>query len=261
MILLIDSGNSRLKLGWLDPRTGAREPEPVAFDNLDLRALGAWLQSLAQPPTRAIGVNVAGPARGEAIAAALAGCGITWMRPRREALGMTNAYRNQAQLGADRWAAMLGLRMRLPAGHPPALLASFGTATTLDTLGPDNEFAGGLILPGPAMMRGSLVHGTANLPLAEGPVTPYPTETHEAIATGIAAAQAGALVRQWLAGHDRYGQAPEVYVAGGGWAEVRPEIERLLLLVGASRGAAPRPIILQAPVLDGLAALAADGSN
>lgn len=47
---------------------------------------------------------------------------------------MTNAYRNQAQLGADRWAAMLGLRMRLPAGHPPALLASFGTATTLDTL-------------------------------------------------------------------------------------------------------------------------------
>lgn len=63
MILLIDSGNSRLKLGWLDPRTGAREPEPVAFDNLDLRALGAWLQALADKPTRAIGVNVAGPAR------------------------------------------------------------------------------------------------------------------------------------------------------------------------------------------------------
>ncbi|AZY51174.1 type III pantothenate kinase [Bordetella avium] len=256
MMLLIDSGNSRLKLGWL--RSGAREPEPAAFDNLDLQALASWLQTLRPRPTRAIGVNVAGQARGEAIAAILAqcGCSIEWMRPRREVLGMTNAYRNQAQLGADRWAAMLGLRMRLPEGHPPALLASFGTATTLDTLGPDNEFAGGLILPGPTMMRGALVHGTANLPLAEGPVTLYPTETHEAIATGIAAAQAGALARQWLAGQERYGQPPEVYVAGGGWTEVRPEIERLLQLVGAPFGVAPVPVILQTPVLDGLAALA-----
>ncbi|AHV91188.1 type III pantothenate kinase [Bordetella holmesii] len=257
MILLIDSGNSRLKLGWLHLDSGAREPEPVAFDNLDLQALGAWLQTLRHKPVRAIGVNVAGAQRGAAIAAAMKGCAIEWKRPQRDVLGMTNAYRHQDQLGADRWAAMLGLHMRLPAGHPPALLASFGTATTLDTLGPDNEFAGGLILPGPAMMRGSLVHGTANLPLAEGPVTPYPTETHEAIATGIAAAQAGALVRQWLAGHARYGKAPEVYVAGGGWTEVQPEIERLLRLVGASLGAVSTPTFLKAPVLDGLAALAA----
>ncbi|OZI72143.1 type III pantothenate kinase [Bordetella genomosp. 12] len=261
MILLIDSGNSRLKLGWLDPQSGAREPAPVAFDNLDLQALGAWLQTLERQPSRAIGVNVAGAQRGAAIAAALNGCPIEWMRPRNEALGMINAYRNQEQLGADRWAAMLGLRMRLPENHPPALLASFGTATTLDTLSPDNAFAGGLILPGPAMMRGALVHGTANLPLAEGPVTLYPTDTHEAIATGIAAAQAGALVRQWLAGHQRYGEVPEVYVAGGGWTEVQPEIERLLQLVGAGLGAAPAPVFLRAPVLDGLAALAADRAH
>ncbi|PAX96929.1 hypothetical protein CKW48_13560 [Bordetella pertussis] len=36
-------------------------------------------------------------------------------------------------------------------------MASFGTATTLDTIGPDNVFPGGLILPGPAMMRARAV--------------------------------------------------------------------------------------------------------
>ena len=42
-----------------------------------------------------------------------------------------------------------GVLSRLPGAHPPFLLASFGTATTIDTVGPDNVFAGGLILPGP----------------------------------------------------------------------------------------------------------------
>ena len=63
---------------------------------------------------------------------------------------------------------------RLPGAHPPFLLASFGTATTIDTVGPDNVFAGGLILPGPAMMRNALAHGTANLPVADGASSPIP---------------------------------------------------------------------------------------
>ena len=61
--------------------------------------------------------------------------------------GTDQRYRQPAQLGSDRWAAA-GV-CRLPGAHPPFLLASFGTATTIDTVGPDNVFAGGLILPGP----------------------------------------------------------------------------------------------------------------
>lgn len=258
MMLLIDSGNSRLKLGWLDPATGAREPAAAAFDNLDLHALAPWLATLDTRPTRALGVNVAGQARGDDIAALLAehGCTVHWARPRHTALGMACAYRDPLQLGADRWAAMLGLKASLAPGHGPALLASFGTATTLDTLGPDDSFAGGLILPGPAMMRASLARGTANLPLAQGPLSAFPTDTHEAISSGVAAAQAGALVRQWLAGRQRYGQPPAIYVSGGGWHEVQPEIEHLLAQLDRGPQAAPRPIALHAPVLDGLAALA-----
>ena len=74
--------------------------------------------------------------------------------------------------------------------------------------------------------------GTANLPIANGQVVAYPVDTHEAIASGIAAAQAGAVVRQWLAGRQRYGQTPQIYAAGGGWPEVHQEIERLLADAG-----------------------------
>ncbi|CPQ57607.1 type III pantothenate kinase [Bordetella pertussis] len=264
MIILIDSGNSRLKVGWFDPDApqAAREPAPVAFDNLDLDALGRWLATLPRRPQRALGVNVAGLARGEAIAATLraGGCDIRWLRAQPLAMGLRNGYRNPDQLGADRWACMVGVLARQPSVHPPLLVASFGTATTLDTIGPDNVFPGGLILPGPAMMRGALAYGTAHLPLADGLVADYPIDTHQAIASGIAAAQAGAIVRQWLGGRQRYGQAPEIYVAGGGWPEVRQEAERLLAVTGAAFGATPQPTYLDSPVLDGLAALAAQGA-
>jgi len=258
MIVLLDSGNSRLKAGWLRLVDGrpVREPAAAVFDKPDPETLDAWLASLPEPPHAAVGVNVAGPARGMAIEAALQarGCSLSWKLAEIRTLDLVNAYATPTQLGPDRWASLLGARARLPHAHPPFILASFGTATTIDTVGPDGVFPGGMILPGPALMRTSLATGTAQLPQASGRVVPYPTDTHQAIATGVAAAQAGALLRQWLAGLERYGVAPEIYVAGGGWPDVRDEVERLLRQVGTAYAATPRPTYLESPVLDGLAA-------
>ena len=254
MIILIDSGNSRLKVGWLDARA-QREPAAVVFDNMDLDALGDWLVTLPRPPRLALGVNVAGTQRGAAIHAALQrhGCQVNWIPAQASTQNLINSYARPEQLGADRWVSMLGVLARLPDAHPPFILACFGTATTIDTVGADHVFAGGLILPGPVMMRQALVEGTANLPLAEGPAVAYPTDTHAAISSGVAAAQAGAVVRQWLMGRQHYGCAPDIYVAGGGWPEIEQETRRLL----ATAGAAPEPIYIDRPVLDGLAWLAA----
>lgn len=142
--------------------------------------------------------------------------------------------------------------------RPPLILASFGTATTIDTLGPDLVFRGGLIFPGPALMRSSLARGTANLPEADGDTAPYPVHTHQAISTGIAAAQAGAVLRQWLAGLDHYGEPPVLYSAGGGWPVVKDETAALLARTRERLGLTPAPIVwLPTPVLDGLALLAA----
>src|SRR3546814_8457691 len=86
-------------------------------------------------------------------------------------------------------------------------------------------FYGGLILPGPALMRSALATGTANLPEANAPSAAYPTHTHPAISSGIAAAQAGALLRQWREGIERFGQAPQVYSTGGAWPMVEQEVQ------------------------------------
>src|SRR5690606_16857825 len=107
-----------------------------------------------------------------------------WVVPASQALGVSNGYREPERLGADRWAALLGLagheQARGAETHSPAcaLLAIFGTATTVDTLRPVRaagggkadavfEFPGGLIFPGPEMMLSSLSTGTANLPRAQ----------------------------------------------------------------------------------------------
>jgi len=257
MILLIDSGNSRLKAGLLPDGAQRRLPATTVLDNADPQALTDWLQALPTKPTRAVGVNVAGAARGEAVARIVdhaCGCDTEWLTPQPKTLGLHNSYDLPEQLGPDRWAAMLGVLSSLPAVHPPFIVASFGTATTLDTVSGDNVFLGGLILPGPAMMRASLARGTANLPMVHGAATTYPTNTQQAIASGVAAAQAGAVVRQWLAARTRFGATPDIYVTGGGWPEVRTEVETLLSQAGAARSVPTGPVYVESPVLDGLGA-------
>lgn len=257
MILLIDAGNSRLKAGLLPANAQRRLPDTKAFDHAGPQALADWLHALPAAPTRAVGVNVAGAERGDAIARLVeqaCGCSIEWLRAEKQTLDLRNGYDRPEQLGVDRWAAMLGVLASLPASHPPFMVASFGTATTLDTVSGDNLFLGGLILPGPAMMRAALARGTANLPMAQGAATAYPTDTDQAIATGVAAAQAGAVVRQWLAARTHLGIAPDLYVTGGGWPEVRTEVQALLSQAGAARSVPTGPVYIESPVLDGLAA-------
>lgn len=260
MILLIDIGNTRVKLGWLDPATGRRETDPLAVAHGGIvPRVGEWLASLPEAPSHAIGTSVGKPdsvAQVETVLRAH-GCAVQWQRAAADALGLKNSYTQPGQLGADRWVAMLGLLTHLPAAHGPAMLVSAGTATTIDTIGPDNAFAGGLILPGPALMLESLARNTANLPLADAAPVPYPTDTHQAIATGVAAAQAGAVLRQWLAGLARYGAAPELHVTGGGWPLVAAEVRRLLDDAARLRGLSVAIIHERDRlVLDGLAALA-----
>ncbi len=260
MIVLLDIGNTRVKLGWQHPGIG-REPSIHAIALNPLEALAAqlrtWLAALPVQPTAAHGVNVAGTVVAKIIEQTFleAGCPIQWLVSGAKALGVRNAYNRPEQLGADRWAALLGLAQyaqaaALPAvgQHPPCVLATFGTATTIDTLGPGQVFEGGLILPGPALMRQSLAQGTANLPLASGAGNDFPKDTLQAISTGVVAAQAGAVWRQCQVAEKHYGCAPVLFVSGGGWPEVEAEVRKLLGHLKIR--------FLANPVLDGLARVA-----
>lgn len=250
MIVLLDVGNSRIKLGWHHPAMGREAAvHAMAFSPLAQlpEALRKWLSTLPVQPREARGVNVAGHVVAQLIEQALAeaGCPIQWILPTTEHLGVRNAYDKPAQLGADRWAALLGLAGHFHESQAPLVLATFGTATTIDTLSPDKVFKGGLILPGPALMRQSLAQGTANLPLASGATTEYPTHTLQAIATGVVAAQAGAVWRQCDIAQKHFGAAPLLCVSGGGWPEVEAEVRRML--------AGLKIEFIANPVLDGLA--------
>ena len=250
MLILLDVGNSRVKLGWQHPSIG-REPavHVVTLNPLAQlsKQLEAWINSLPVRPVAARGVNVAGTVVAELIESVMvqAGCAMQWLQPTASLFGVQNRYENPQQLGADRWAALIGLAGHFEQSHPPLVLATFGTATTIDTLGPDKVFEGGLILPGPALMRQSLAQGTANLPLASGAANDYPRHTLAAISTGVVAAQAGAVWRQCSVARRRYRTPPLLCVSGGGWPEVEAEVRQLMDSLEIR--------FLPNPVLDGLA--------
>jgi type III pantothenate kinase len=116
-----------------------------------------------------------------------------WVIPRDEQCGVRNGYRNPAQLGSDRWAALIGARALN--GGRAVLVVCCGTATTVDLLTAHGQFVGGCIMPGVGTMLRSLHEKTAALPDADGVYTEYPTQTVDAIVSGCQHAQAGAVER------------------------------------------------------------------
>jgi len=75
------------------------------------------------------------------------------------------------------------------------VVASFGTAITIDCVNGEGVFMGGAILPGLAMQARSLSEGTASLPLVSihEPRGVYGANTEEAICNGVVFGVVGAL--------------------------------------------------------------------
>ena len=264
MVLLIDAGNSRVKFGWLRLDSARREGRPLALAHAELDRLAPWLAGLPDRPRAAVGVNVAGDTIAAVIEEALSAAGVScaWLASTAKAAGITNLYDAPTQLGADRWISLIGLGSHTDG---PALLASFGTATTVDMLGAVSEgaqgrrFEGGIILPGPELMRRSLANGTAGLPYAEGNTSHFPRHTHAAITSGIAAAQAGAVLGQWRHAVETFGVAPDLYCTGGGWELVADAVDAALVRAQSDLKLPVKPLQwLGTPVLDGLAVMAKD---
>src|SRR5436190_10115346 len=120
------------------------------------------------------------------------GLALTVVRSQAEQLGVANGYRDPAQLGSDRWAALIAAN-RVGPGHK--LVVNAGTALTIDALTAEGRFLGGVIVPGPALMRHSLDRGTAGLRLTEGACAEFPQSTPDAITSGAIQACSGAVER------------------------------------------------------------------
>ncbi|MDD3676262.1 MAG: type III pantothenate kinase [Thauera propionica] len=193
MILLIDAGNTRIKWRLLADASAPAALDEGALGHDGIDALGQ-LRTRHPGPLRVVGSNVAGTDVADRITAALAVNAVEWLCPTQHACGVRNLYDIPGQLGADRWAALIGAHHT----HAQAcLVVTAGTATTADLLSADGDFLGGLILPGVDLMQASLARGTAQLPLAEGRFVPQPRCTVDAIRSGCLHAQAGAIERMF----------------------------------------------------------------
>jgi len=198
-MLLVDAGNTRVK--WAIAQEGAAAGDwlahgAVAHAELDSLA-AAWA---GHAVTRVIVSNVAGAAMRDKLAALLPVALPEWFGAQAELAGVRNRYRNPAQLGADRFAAALGARALVPG--KALVVATCGTATTVDGVTADGDFVGGMILPGLGLMLSSLARGTAQLPetSAQSELPPaFADNTLDAIRSGCIAAQAGAIERAFAA--------------------------------------------------------------
>lgn len=222
MKLLLDIGNSRLKWGLLN------KGQWVAQGALDHDT--AWDFEAILPPAgglvSAAGVNVAGPAMAARVEAALAPWQVLvrWVLPAAECAGVCNGY-DPKQLGADRWAAVLGASRRHSGA---ALVVTAGTATTIDLLTDERVFLGGLIIPGVDLMKRALAGNTAQLPFADGVPAEVPTRTVDAIHMGCLHAQAGAIERMFrrLAGQ----RQPVCLLNGGAGPLIAPMLDLPVVL-------------------------------
>ncbi|RQO34734.1 type III pantothenate kinase [Herminiimonas sp. KBW02] len=229
MLLLVDAGNTRIKWALVDRSLPAQTP-------------GKWLQhgSVARAEAgalvdawrgfsigRVMLSNVAGhELRGELERAVLHTLGtrpvaLEWFASAAELGGVKNRYLNPAQLGADRFAAAIGAHALFPAG--PLVVATCGTATTVDALSAEGEFIGGMILPGLGLMASSLAKNTAQLPqvaLQSTLTHPFADNTDAAIVSGCLAAQAGAIERAVAAQMRSYPNLPVPCILAGGAADL-----------------------------------------
>lgn len=152
--------------------------------------------------------------------------------------GIAITYGDPATLGADRICACAAA-FRKYGG--PAIVADFGTATTIDAVNKEGAFLGGVIAPGVGTSLSALVGRTAQLPQVplEIPPSVLGTSTASCMQAGIlfgAAEAADGIIRRMRRSVGKHA----VVIATGGYAPLIAEmsgeiryIEPALVLEGA----------------------------
>jgi len=259
--LLIDAGNSRVKWAFVEApgafrnsgvfghaaRAGepdapagpqrvagepAEDPIPDGVEGVNGGDAAAQWAALARPGGAWIS-NVAGDAAGawlvSLIEARWPGLPVTFVRARAAQCGVANGYGAPERLGSDRWAGLIGAHAAYPG--EALLIATLGTATTLEALTADGRFVGGMIAPGWSLMMRSLGEHTAQLPTLEGDAVRtlvgdalaqrwFATDTRRAITAGSLLAQAGLIERAWRELGQAWGAPVRLVLAGGAAKEV-----------------------------------------
>lgn len=214
-VLACDVGNTHVQLACVQGET-AGEVRTVRVG--ELAGLGEVLGAVwpdIEPPRKIVAASV-NPAALKALEAAV---GEALDEPvlvvgRDLPLPLDTAVTEPQHVGVDRVCAAAAAFDRLGV---PCVVADFGTAITIDCVGPEGVFLGGAILPGLGMGAAALAGGTAQLPAVtpRDPTWVFGGNTEEAMIGGLVFAARGALRMLVESYATELGQWPLVIATGG----------------------------------------------
>ncbi len=150
--------------------------------------------------------------------------------------GVRFAYATPSRLGVDRFLALLAAHAR---GGGPWVIASVGTALTIDLLDSEGVHRGGRIGPSPHTMREALHRAAAHLPAQGGNYHEFATDTGDALASGCEGAALGLIERSLAQAERLLGKTPSLLLHGGGADALAEHL--------------PQAVRMPSPVLEGLA--------
>lgn len=211
MIVAIDAGNTRTKWAILD--SSGEFLQQGTVENVQIHTLINVIQQW-HGCRRMVVSNVAGAAVADQLQSICDGLNLPQMtiQATASACGVTNRYTQPAQLGSDRWATLVAAWNRY---HESCVIATAGTALTVDVLSSHGEFLGGLIVPGWRLMQSALTSGTVGLAALEGQLQHFPTNTGDAMCSGAWQAMAGAVEKMCDLLQSREASPPRCLLSGG----------------------------------------------
>jgi type III pantothenate kinase len=220
MKLLIDIGNTRIKWAFDNGGELVGAGEALHGDNPARSAID-FVAALEMAPESAFAINVAGSAVEKTLADELQarfGIGLAMVRTAERFGKVVNGYSAIDQLGADRWAAIVGGWQRC---RRSVCIVDAGTAVTIDAVARDGHHQGGFIVPGIELMRASLHRDTSDIyrffQQSEGASAAgewFGRDTRSAVERGAIFAL-GAAIDKAVDEMTAAGEAPTVMLTGG----------------------------------------------
>lgn len=247
MKLLIDIGNTRTKWALADDKN------QLSSQGFCLNADIAHANLPTKNVQKAFISNVAGLEMAHQIKKVLTPIDVQFLQVTKNAYGLKNNY--EPTLGVDRWAALVAAWHSY---HQPIVVVNAGTAITIDALAPSNNiskinsdatFIGGAIMPGLGLMHQSLKNNAALLKLEMGSWQEFPTNTSDAIKTGVINAVVGAINLTLKRLEKQCGHAPLLLLSGGDAHTIAEAMCAQISNLDTKQGIITENIVLQGLVL------------
>jgi type III pantothenate kinase len=224
MTLLIDSGNTRIKLARLDTASGSlANIIALPYGQPDFeQCLFAYLSHIPMPKS-CFWASVISNARSEKIQHILRaqGFSVNSVVAEKQALGVTNAYRQPARLGVDRFLAMIAAHHTIKNN---ALIVSVGTALTIDLLDNAGQHRGGVIAASEDFIHQAMAQQFPVFKDLQGRPSGFSDNTDDALSSGLRWLQLGAIEKALYEAKKTGMNDVSLLLCGGGAESLRSDL-------------------------------------